>query len=405
MTRNVSTRRLNRVSGLSRAPRRVAAVVDTNEVATTRRVLVVDDEPAMRRLLRDMFASEGYLVGQAANGAQALQQLQVFRPDIVILDMMMPVMDGLEFVAACRHIDGCVDLPIILLSAMYEDARKASWLPGMGINACLGKPFGVQELLALVELHARPGGHDGTLAVTMLPPDGRLRVLLVLDQPIMAGIAKLTLNHGAYDTRAVPTSAEAAAALATWQPHLVLLDMELEGAKIIQEIGARQSGSAHLPVVGLSRRGDLKSKLAAYELGVQDILTLPFTPEELLARVVAVVRRTYSDTVALTPVIEIGQLEIDILKRTARSGTSELRLTSLEQSLLYLLAANAGRVVSRKEISNTLWGADSVAERGSVDRDVRNLRARLLNISSRQDFIATVPGKGYRFLPTFDAVA
>ena len=85
--------------------------------------------------------------------------------------------------------------------------------------------------------------------------------------------------------------------------------------------------------------------------------------------------------------------------------TSELHLTSLEQSLLYVLAANAGRVLSRKEISDTLWGADSVAESGRVDQQVRNLRARLLNISTRQDFIATVPGKGYRFLPTVASVA
>src|SRR5205814_6143946 len=123
--------------------------------------------------------------------------------------------------------------------------------------------------------------------------------------------------------------------------------------------------------------GDLKSKLAAFEAGVQDILTLPFAPEELLARVIAVVRRSYRNAVAFTPVVELGQLEVDILNRTARTGTSELRLTSLEQSLLYLLAANAGRVVSRKEISNTLWGADSGAESSSVDRLVRNLRARL----------------------------
>ena len=93
-----------------------------------------------------------------------------------------------------------------------------------------------------------------------------------------------------------------------------------------------------------------------------------------------------------TPVIKIGELEIDILKRTVRAGTSELHLTSLEQSLLYLLAANAGRVVTREEILDTLWGVDYVAESNVVDRQIRNLRARLQNDWRQPRFIATVPG-------------
>ena len=84
-----------------------------------------------------------------------------------------------------------------------------------------------------------------------------------------------------------------------------------------------------------------------------------------------------------------------------RAGSSELHLTSLEQSLLYLLAANAGRVVSREEILDTLWGVDYVAESNVVDRQIRNLRARLQDDWRQPRFIATVPGRGYRFLPTF----
>ena len=75
-----------------------------------------------------------------------------------------------------------------------------------------------------------------------------------------------------------------------------------------------------LPVIGLTRRGDLKTKLAAFDAGVDDILTVPFAPEELLARVIALVRRAYSDAVTFTPVIKLGELEIDILNRTVRAG-------------------------------------------------------------------------------------
>ena len=157
-----------------------------------------------------------------------------------------------------------------------------------------------------------------------------------------------------------------------------------------------------LPVIGLTRRGDLKTKLAAFEAGVDDILSVPFAPEELLARVIALVRRAYSDAVTFTPVIKLGELEIDILNRTVREGTSELQLTLLEQSLLYLLAANAGRVVSREEVLDTLWGVDYVAESNVVDRQIQNLRARLQDDWRKPRFIATVPGRGYRFLPTFN---
>ena len=97
--------------------------------------------------------------------------------------------------------------------------------------------------------------------------------------------------------------------------------------------------------------------------------------------------------------LRLGELEIDILNRIVRAGGHELHLTSLEQSLLYLLAANAGRLLTRDEILDHLWGVDYVAESNVVDRHVRNLRAKLQNDWRRPRYIATVPGKGYRFVP------
>jgi DNA-binding response OmpR family regulator len=225
--------------------------------------------------------------------------------------------------------------------------------------------------------------------------------MLVIEKPMLAELIKLTLNHGVYTTRAVSTLAQVETTLTQWQPHLVVLDMDLDGMQVLATLRAKDGGGGRLPVIGLTRRGDLRTKLAAFEAGVDDILTVPFAPEELLARVIALVRRAYSDAVTFTPVIKIGELEIDILKRTVRAGSSELHLTSLEQSLLYLLAANAGRVVTREEILDTLWGVDYVAESNVVDRQIRNLRARLQNDWREPRFIATVPGRGYRFLPTF----
>jgi DNA-binding response OmpR family regulator len=94
-------------------------------------------------------------------------------------------------------------------------------------------------------------------------------------------------------------------------------------------------------------------------------------------------------------------MEIDILKREVRTGTSVVHLTSIEQGLLYLLASRGGRVVSRDDILDTIWGTDFVSESNVVDRHVRGLRVKLQNDYRRPRFIATVPGKGYRFIPTF----
>lgn len=240
--------------------------------------------------------------------------------------------------------------------------------------------------------------HAAKPQATHWPPRGPARVLVVLDRPMMIELIKMTLNHGVYTTRTATSATEVAAVLAEWQPHLAILDMDLDGMQIIMLLAATPVGGIRLPVIGLTRRGDLKTKLAAFEAGVDDILTIPFAPEELLARVIALVRRAYSDAVTFTPIIKLGELEIDILNRTVHSGTSELHLTSLEQSLLYLLAANAGRVVTREEILDTLWGVDYVAESNVVDRQIRNLRARLQDDWREPRFIATVPGRGYRFL-------
>ena len=178
--------------------------------------------------------------------------------------------------------------------------------------------------------------------------------------------------------------------------------MDIGGNELVPRIvRSAASGGARTPVLALTRRGDLRTKLAAFEQGVDDIMTVPFSPEELLARMLVITRRSYGETVPLIPVLTLGELEIDILQRRVRAGSSELHLTGLEQSLLYLLAANAGRVVTRDEILDALWGVDYAAESNVVDRHVRSLRAKLQNDWRKPRFIATVPGKGYRFIPTF----
>ncbi len=116
----------------------------------------------------------------------------------------------------------------------------------------------------------------------------------MLDRPVLLELIKLTLNHGVYTTRTATIASEVATVLTEWQPHLAILDIDLDGAHIMALFGSKLVGRMRLPVIGLTRRGDLKSKLAAFDAGADDIMTAPLAPEELLARVIALVRRVYT---------------------------------------------------------------------------------------------------------------
>jgi DNA-binding response OmpR family regulator len=228
-----------------------------------------------------------------------------------------------------------------------------------------------------------------------------IRALVLMDRPLLARTVALALDHGHFSCRIAENVEAAAALIAEWPPDLAVIDMDLGDGAVLRRLRIERTvGRTAVPVLGLTRRGDLKTKLAAFAEGVDDVMTVPFSPEELLARAVVITGRTFGIEPPLRPTVRLGELVIDILNREVRAGDSVIHLTGLEQSLLYLLAANAGRVIGREEILDALWGTDFVSESNIVDRHIRGLRAKLQNDWRRPRFIATVPGKGYRFLPT-----
>lgn len=234
------------------------------------------------------------------------------------------------------------------------------------------------------------------------PSERAARVLVVIGDRAIANTVDLTLQHGSYLRRSASTVADARAAIAEWKPHLLLLDIDLEAGRGIQVIDeARAEGS--IGVIALTRRSDLRGKLDAFERGADDYIGLPFVPDDLVARARAVIRRTHGSAGALVPTLRIGDLQIDVLNRKVVAGEHELHLTSLEQALLYLLAANAGSVLTREQILDALWGSDFVIESNVVDRHVRALRAKLQNDWHKPRYIETVPGTGYRFVPDLGA--
>ena len=241
---------------------------------------------------------------------------------------------------------------------------------------------------------------DGTQS---RPSDEAHRALVLHDRPMVADLIELTLNHGMFVVRVAHDLGEAEGILRGWPPQIAIVDMDHDdSAALLVRLGASHTlRPSTTPVLGLTRRGDLPTKLRAFDLGVDDILTTPFPPEELLARAIVIARRSTGAGMLLVPTITLGEMEIDIVRREVRTGDSVIHLSGIEQNLLYVLASRAGQVVSREEILDSVWGTDFIAESNIIDRHIRSLRIKLQNDYRRPRFIATIPGRGYKFIPTF----
>ena len=229
-----------------------------------------------------------------------------------------------------------------------------------------------------------------------------MRVLVVLGDRALANTIDFTLQHGNFLRRSEGTLSGARAAIAEWQPHLLLLDIDLEPGVAIRLIDEARAGGP-IGVIALTRRSDLRGKLDAFERGADDYLGVPFVPDDLVARARAVIRRIYGNAGEVVPRLQVGDLEFDVLDRTLIVQGREVHLTSLEQALLYFLAANAGSVLTREQILDGLWGTDFVSESNVVDWHVRALRAKLQDDAHKPRYVETVPRIGYRFVPASGA--
>jgi DNA-binding response OmpR family regulator len=118
-------------------------------------VLVVDDDPAIRGLVGDALRNEGYTVDLAAHGREALDAMRARRPSTVVLDLMMPVMDGFSFIEACHHEQLCDGVPIVVISAVHDALERINEVP---VHACIAKPFDLDDLVRTVGQFASPNG-------------------------------------------------------------------------------------------------------------------------------------------------------------------------------------------------------------------------------------------------------
>lgn len=219
------------------------------------------------------------------------------------------------------------------------------------------------------------------------------RCLIAIDDDLLANFVDVLLNHGEYERRRVRTVAQAREQLRTWDAHLAIVQLELgdgRGAELVGQAGRDRP----VPVIILAPRGGMRTKLEAFERGADDVLSIPFPPEELIARALSLVKRRHGIVVKFRPSITIGHLELDILAQKVRVDDREVELTSREDSLLYVLAAAAGRPVAREELLKYMYGDDAlILSSNVIDRLVVEVR-RKLGGDELSGFIETAPG-GY----------
>ncbi len=223
------------------------------------------------------------------------------------------------------------------------------------------------------------------------------RCVIVTDDAFLAGLVDLLLDHGEYERRRAQNVREAEALLDSWHPELIILDIDIDDLTGIQLIGRWKRRAGALPIIGVTRRNTIEGRLEAFQNGVDDLLAIPFPPEELIARCIGVMRRIHGRDVTFLPTVDVGPLQIDLLHQRLKADGRDIELTHIESALLYLLAANSGQVITRDQLLEYVWGWDPDVGSNLIDRHIVNLRKKLGDDLHEPRFIETLPGKGYRF--------
>jgi two-component system phosphate regulon response regulator PhoB len=222
------------------------------------------------------------------------------------------------------------------------------------------------------------------------------RILIVEDEEPLALLLRYNLENEGYAVDTVGRGDEAEIKLRESLPDLVILDWMLPGVSGI-EICRRlrtRSSSDKLPILMLTARGEESERVRGLATGADDYVVKPFSVPELIARVNALLRRAKPGAVA--SVLKAGDLELDREKRRVHRGGRELSLGPTEFRLLEFLMSSPGRVFSREQLLDGVWGRDVYVDERTVDVHVGRLR-KALNRGRERDPIRTVRGSGYSF--------
>jgi two-component system, OmpR family, KDP operon response regulator KdpE len=223
------------------------------------------------------------------------------------------------------------------------------------------------------------------------------KVLIVEDDPNIVDLIRSNLAVRGFDTLVSTDGSKALTLLETQEPDMVLLDLmlpEADGFELCRQIRERSS----VAIIVVSARGGERDKVTALNMGADDYMTKPFGIEELLARILATLRRTRPTEGmggSTPPVITIGDIDIDLAAQLVRVSGEQVHLTPTEFALLRELALNQGKLLSRAHLLRRVWGRGYETETEYVRVYIRRLRAKLERPGS-PPLIVTQPRAGYR---------
>lgn len=221
------------------------------------------------------------------------------------------------------------------------------------------------------------------------------RILIAEDEFAMRNVLSDLLESQGHRVILAENGEEALNKTAAEKPDLILLDVmmpKLDGLSACAQL--RKTGT-RIPILMLTARGQIGDRVAGLDAGADDYLAKPFSRAELLARVRALLRR--SEVRDRTPdTLKLGETEIDFIQMKAKRGRRDLHLSPKEFAMLRLLAEAAGRVVTREEFLDAVWGYGSFPTTRTVDNHIAKLRTKIEVDPAEPQFIKTVFGAGYQ---------
>lgn len=220
-------------------------------------------------------------------------------------------------------------------------------------------------------------------------------ILVVDDEPHMRRLIRIYLENAGYHVVESEDGEQALEQMDHQFVHLVVLDLMMpgmDGWETCSEIRSKQSS---IPILMLTARTAIEDKVAGLAMGADDYLTKPFDGRELIARVQALLRRSYSKSDLVD--FEAVSLKIDSLGRDVHVKNQVVPLTPKEFDLLLFLAQNKGRSFTREDLLDRIWGPDYEGNTRTVDSHVKNIREKLREAGIEQNLILTVWGVGYKF--------
>nr|WP_295374011.1 phosphate regulon transcriptional regulator PhoB [uncultured Sphingosinicella sp.] len=220
------------------------------------------------------------------------------------------------------------------------------------------------------------------------------RILLVEDDAALAELLIYHFTREEFEVQQTPDGEEAMLLATENPPDLVLLDWMIEGVSGIEVCRRlrRLPGTANVPIIMLTARGEEADRVRGLETGADDYVTKPFSPRELVARVGAVLRRVRPALAGEQ--LAYADIEMDIVSHKVKRGGDTVALGPTEFRLLKHFLEHPGRVFSRERLLDSVWGHDSYIEPRTVDVHIRRLR-KAINVGGKSDIIRTVRSAGY----------